>query len=62
MRDPEGRVAHAKMKLGNGVILMGSPGKDYIYPNRLGHVTQNLSWSFLGAVSWRNFRGGHPST
>ena len=57
MRDPEGRVVHAKMKLGNGVILMGSPGKDYIYPNRLGHVTQNLSWSFLGAVSWRNFRG-----
>ncbi len=58
MRDPEGRVVHAKMKLGNGVILMGSPGKDYICPKRLGHVTQNLSWSFLGAVSWRNFRGG----
>ena len=60
MRDPEGRVVHAKMKLGNGVILMGSPGKDYICPKRLGHVTQNLSWSFLGAVSWRNFRGGAP--
>ena len=42
MRDPEGRVVHAKMKLGNGVILMGSPGKDYICPKRLGHVTQNL--------------------
>ena len=42
IRDPEGRVVHAKMKLGDGVVVMGFPGKDYICPKRLGHVTQNL--------------------
>jgi len=42
MRDPEGKVVHASMSLGDGVILMGFPGKGYQSPKRLGHVTQNL--------------------
>ncbi|MGH0035675.1 MAG: VOC family protein [Myxococcota bacterium] len=42
MRSPEGKVVHASMELGEGVILMGCPGADYECPKRLGRVTQNL--------------------
>ncbi len=42
MRSPEGRVLHASMELGEGVILMGCPGQDYRGPKKLGGVTQNL--------------------
>ncbi|MEE2662534.1 MAG: VOC family protein [Myxococcota bacterium] len=42
MRDPEGKVVHASMALGDAVILLGFPGKGYQCPKRLGQVTQNL--------------------
>lgn len=42
MRNPEGRVVHAAMELGDGVVLMGCPGADYKCPKRLGQVTQNV--------------------
>lgn len=42
MRGPEGRVVHAAMELGAGVVMMGCPGPDYKSPKRIGHVTQNL--------------------
>ncbi|MEE3327927.1 MAG: VOC family protein [Myxococcota bacterium] len=42
MRNPEGKVVHAQMTAGEGVILMGCPSGDYKCPKRLGHVTQNL--------------------
>ena len=42
MRNPEGKVVHAKMTVGEAVILMGCPSDDYKCPKSLGHVTQNL--------------------
>ena len=38
----EGKLTHAAMKLGDGVVMMGYPGPTYQNPRRLGHVTQNL--------------------
>ena len=42
MRGPEGRVIHAAMELGDGVVMMGCPGADYRCPKHTGHVSQNL--------------------
>jgi len=44
MRIPgsDGKVAHAEMELGDGVIMMGHPGPDYRSPKRLGATTQNV--------------------
>jgi PhnB protein len=39
---PDGKTAHAEMRLADGVIMMGCPGPEYQNPKRLGHVTQNL--------------------
>ena len=39
---PDGKPAHAEMRLVDGVIMMGCPGPEYQNPKRLGHVTQNL--------------------
>ena len=39
---PDGKVSHASMKLGNGVIMMGWPGASYKNPKRLGQATQHL--------------------
>ena len=39
---PDGKIAHAEMRLANGLIMMGCPGPAYQNPKRLGHVTQNL--------------------
>jgi PhnB protein len=40
--DAEGRVTHASMKLGDGIIMMGWPGPTYQNPKRLGQATQQL--------------------
>jgi PhnB protein len=39
---PDGKTAHAEMRLADGVLMMGCPGPEYQNPKRLGHVTQNL--------------------
>ena len=39
---PDGKPAHAEMRLADGVVMMGCPGPEYQNPKRLGHVTQNL--------------------
>lgn len=39
---PEGKVTHAAMKLGDGVVMMGCPGPAYRNPKRLGQATQHL--------------------
>ena len=39
---PDGKVSHASMKLGDGVIMMGRPGSSYKNPKRLGQATQHL--------------------
>jgi uncharacterized glyoxalase superfamily protein PhnB len=41
-KNPEGRLVHAEMELGDGVIMMGCPGPQFMNPKRLGHVTQYL--------------------
>jgi PhnB protein len=38
----DGKVNHASMRLGNGVVMMGCPGPSYKNPKRLGHATQHL--------------------
>ncbi|HUK13494.1 MAG TPA: VOC family protein [Thermoanaerobaculaceae bacterium] len=42
MDGPDGKVAHAEMRLGDGVVMMGRPGPDYRNPKRLGGLTQSL--------------------
>ncbi len=42
MPGPDGRVSHAEMTLGDGVVMLGCPGADYQNPKKLGHVTHNL--------------------
>jgi PhnB protein len=39
---PDGKISHAAMQLGDGVIMMGCPGSGYRNPMRLGHATQHL--------------------
>jgi uncharacterized glyoxalase superfamily protein PhnB len=41
-KDGAGRVTHAEMKLGDGSLLLGSPGADFKNPKALGHATHNL--------------------
>jgi len=38
----DGRVQHASMKLGESLVMLGSPGPDFKGPRALGAVTQNL--------------------
>lgn len=49
MRNPEGKVVHAAMEHGNGVVLMGCPGQEYKCPKRLGQTTQSL-YVYVGDV------------
>lgn len=42
MSRPDGKVNHAAMKLGDGLIMMGYPGPKYKNPKRLGQATQSL--------------------
>jgi uncharacterized glyoxalase superfamily protein PhnB len=38
----DGRVNHAAMKIGDGIVMMGCPGADYKNPKQLGQITQQL--------------------
>jgi PhnB protein len=42
MTSPDGKLNHAAMKFGDGLIMMGYPGPKYKNPKRLGHSTQSL--------------------
>lgn len=39
---PDGKIAHAEMRLADGLVMMGCPGREYRNPKRVGHVTQHL--------------------
>ena len=41
-QDAAGRVTHAEMKLGDALLMLGSPGADFKGPRLLGQATQNL--------------------
>jgi len=42
MPGPDGAIAHAEMTLGDGLVMMGCPSKDYKNPKTLGSTTQSL--------------------
>ena len=42
MTGKDGKLAHAAMKLGNDVVMMGYPGPKYRNPRKLGQTTQTL--------------------
>jgi len=42
MRGADGKIRHAAMQLGDGMVMMGYPGPEYKNPKRLGHATQSL--------------------
>ena len=42
LKGPDGRVNHAEMKLGDALLMLGSPGPDFQGPRALGHATHNL--------------------
>lgn len=37
--EPDGRVSHAEMEIGDSAIMLGGPGSDYRSPRRTGHVS-----------------------
>ena len=39
---PDGKVNHAEMRIGDGVVMMGCPGPQYRNPKHVGAVTQSL--------------------
>ncbi len=39
---PDGKIAHAEMRMADGLIMMGCPGSEYRNPKRVGQVTQHL--------------------
>lgn len=39
MPGPDGKITHAEVQLGDGVIMMGCPGPDYKNPKHLGAST-----------------------
>lgn len=39
---PDGKARHAALRLGEGQIMLGSPGSDYKNPKTVGHATQSL--------------------
>jgi len=42
MKDEDGVILHAAMHFGDGLVMLGCPGKKYKNPKKLGHVTQSL--------------------
>lgn len=53
-RGADGRVRHAAMKLGDGLVMMGRPPSGYRNPKRLGQATQSLYVNVKGVD--RHFR------
>ena len=41
-RGPDGKINHAAMQLGKGLVMMGRPPAEYRNPKRLGQATQSL--------------------
>jgi uncharacterized glyoxalase superfamily protein PhnB len=46
---PDGRVAHAEMRLGDGALFLGAPGDDYRAPRNLGTNTCCV-YAYVGDV------------
>jgi uncharacterized glyoxalase superfamily protein PhnB len=42
MKGPDGKIVHAAMRLGDGVVMMGRPPRGYRNPKQLGQATQSL--------------------
>lgn len=42
MKGPGGKINHASMQLGDGLVMMGCPGPKYKNPKRLGQATASL--------------------
>jgi len=42
MSGPDGRINHAAMQFGDGIVMMGYPGPTYKNPKRLGQATYSL--------------------
>jgi PhnB protein len=42
MTDEQGRIVHAEVSVGDGVVMLGTPGPDYRNPKRLGSSTQSV--------------------
>jgi uncharacterized glyoxalase superfamily protein PhnB len=42
MKGDDGVIQHAAIQFGDGLIMLGYPGKKYKNPRKLGHVTQSL--------------------
>jgi uncharacterized glyoxalase superfamily protein PhnB len=42
MTDDEGRVNHAEVEMGDGVVMLGTPPGDYKNPAKLGGTTQSI--------------------
>jgi uncharacterized glyoxalase superfamily protein PhnB len=42
MKGKDGVIQHAAMQFGDGLVMLGYPGKKYRNPRKLGHVTQSL--------------------
>jgi uncharacterized glyoxalase superfamily protein PhnB len=42
MRQPDGKINHASMRLGDGMVMMGYPGPKYKNPKRLRQATACL--------------------
>lgn len=42
MKNPEGKIVHSAMVIGDSAVMLGCPGKDYKSPKHLGQATQNL--------------------
>lgn len=42
MTDDQGRVTHAEVQIGDGVVMLGTPPGDYENPAKLGSKTQSV--------------------
>ncbi len=49
MPGPDGKAIHAELKMGPGVVMMGTPGPDYKNPKHVGANTQ-LTYVYVDDV------------